>query len=737
MRRILCLLCLLPLFCLGCRKDPALPDATSCVYKSTVIEIPDGDYGVLLDEGAAWNGERFTIQTYQIDREMGGHWLNFSKTYSFLPDGTDIQEDTSSPMIETIQSIETIGSLPAESVLLDNGDTLFTEVVEVGDGLQYFVSVRNAKGDALFSTDLAGVFRFDYTKVRDGAAQFGLLGAVYADGSYLTLTTGGLCAFDGTGTLLWLEDTKNDPTALTQTDAGILYLYGETYEQSLRFVDPATGELGESLTLPAEIAGTQNNDSHMVIGAGYDLYVKNSLALWGVDIALDDTGVPSCTYEKVIDWVNSDLSAAELGSFCIMDPHTMTAVWHDQLGVEENKLLLLTYVAPEDVVVKEEIQLAMLAPDFTMQRAVANFNKQSDTHRIVVTDYTIYEEDIRKTRFDTAMSAGSVPDLVFLMDTDGMVDSYSRAGLWVDLAPWMAETYGDELLGTVTKPYRNGAGQQFVLPTSPVFTLYWGTSDFGTTPTLDTILSLLSDMQPGKCLLPTERREFWYLADALFLEMVNIEAVECHFDSERFIEIYKLLATLESTDQRSETPLLKSQNINSVYSYVTNRMQGEYTVPVGIPNGDGKLYVDRSSSGFLAISAKSAWTAECYTFLDLYMQTSHLATYSLFTRQDVYDSIDEYADSTIFLTPAGSRTIPNAWLDDPEKMNGITGRSFQITKADADEYIAILDRIGGKVATGSVAYEIYREEIMDTSRTPEEVATALQSRIGILLSENS
>lgn len=168
---------------------------------------------------------------------MGGHWLNFTKTHSFLPDGTGIQEDTSISMIETIQP----ESLPAESVLLDNGDTLFTEVVEVGDALQYFVSVRNAQGDAVFSTDFAGGFRFDYTKVRDGAAQFGLLSTVYADGNYLTLTTGWLCAFDEAGTLLWLEDTKNAPTALTQTDAGILYLYGETYEQSLRFVDPATG----------------------------------------------------------------------------------------------------------------------------------------------------------------------------------------------------------------------------------------------------------------------------------------------------------------------------------------------------------------------------------------------------------------------------------------------------------------------------------------------------------------
>lgn len=102
----------------------------------------------------------------------------------------------------------------------------------------------------------------------------------------------------------------------------------------------------------------------MVIGTGYDLTALRCGA-----------------------WISR--WAAELDSFCIIDPHTMTAVWHDQLGVEENKLLLLTY-APEDVVLKEEIQFAMLAPDFTMQRAVANFNKQSGTH-LLFTRQNVYD----------------------------------------------------------------------------------------------------------------------------------------------------------------------------------------------------------------------------------------------------------------------------------------------------------------------------------------------------------
>ena len=48
------------LLCLaGCGKERyALKTEVSQVYKATVIEIPDADYGVALDAGAVWNGKR-------------------------------------------------------------------------------------------------------------------------------------------------------------------------------------------------------------------------------------------------------------------------------------------------------------------------------------------------------------------------------------------------------------------------------------------------------------------------------------------------------------------------------------------------------------------------------------------------------------------------------------------------------------------------------------------------------
>lgn len=736
MRRIaVCILFLLFLFLLlGCEKDASLPNATTNVFRATTIEIPDADYGVLLDEGATWDGERFSINTYLIDQDTGTYWLDFSKTYTFLPDGTGVTEELPTSHVESVQP----DALPDKVIDLPSGDTLLTEVVTDGDTLHYYVSVRDDKGDVVFSTDLAEVFHFDYTQVKEGNKTFTLLDAVVSGGKYLTLTTSGLCAFDEAGTLLWVEDSKKNPTALCSTDVGILYLYGDTYEQSLHFLDPATGELGETLTLPEELFGAGGRNATFILGAGYDLYVKTNLALWGLNLTTDSAGTVSCLSEKVIDWVNSDLSAAELEAFSIADSHTMTAVWHDSFGEEDNKLLLLTYVAPENVILKEEILLALLTEDFTLQRAIADFNRNSKTCRIVTTDYTIYEEDIRKIRFDADISAGNVPDIVLLTDTNGMVENYSRAELFADLTPWLQSTYGDELLGNITKPYQNQTGQQFVLPTAPLSGTYWGKADyFDGVPTVEEILAFIEEPPAGTCLLGSERSDFWYLADGLFSNMVDLANGTCSFDSDTFVDACERLITMESTEERTETPLLCFSRIASVYSYVTWLMQGDYTVPVGLPSNDEKLYLTDSSYSFLAVTANSTHKEDCYAFLAQYMRINHTITENLFTRQDVYESIEYYADKMIFMTPSGFRTVHSDWLDDPAKMTGITGDSFQITKADADAYIAFLDQFEGRMEKNTGLYDIYHEEIMDNGRTAKEVAVAIQSRASIYLAENS
>ena len=739
--RILCGLTVL--LCLtSCSKERyELKTEVSQVYKATAIEIPDSEYGITLDEGAVWNGERFVVTAYKHDREMGGFWLDFYKTYSFLPDGTGILEEVPVPAVEPVQG----NSFPADVRTLENGETLFTEVVTDGERMTLYLSVRDDKGEPVFSIDLAGAFRFDYSRVREGSDYFELLGAAVSDGRYLALTTEGLCAFDVSGSLLWLDDTRKDPTAIAQTDAGILYLYGNTPSQSLRFVDPATGELGETLELPEEAAGAQGDNSKFYMGGGHDLYAKNSLALWGIDLVVQEDGTVSCETVKVIDWVSSDLAPSELDEFCIPNERTMTAVWSDMLDHDaDNQLLLLTYVPPEEVVQKEIITLAKLSQDWSFQRAVTGFNRNSDTHRIVVTDYTIYENDVKWMLFDAEMAAGNIPDILFYAE-DGTykTDGYIRAGVLTDLTPLIAEGFEKELLGHVTKPYQDADGRQFVFPTSPTASPYMGLAGFFDGPiTVEEALELALHPPEGYCLLPSERDEFWYILQGLFGDLTDFKNGTCDFDSGRFAEIYRQAAAMESVENREETPLLRSKNINGVGSWVQYREEGKYTVPVGYPNDAGLLYKGGYSSACLAITEKSPYKTQCIEFIERYTYSKSEYSGTFYYAEDVYNSLEQYEGITVYLTPDGPKNVPDWWFDetseayDPARLVGITGESYKITRADADEFIAFLNSIDAMLQKDNELYDIYHAEIMNPdNRPPTEVAKAIQSRGSIYLAE--
>ena len=731
----------LTLCLMSCEKESyALQTEVSHVYKSTVMEIPDPDYRVSMGESAVWNGERFVIKAFLLDKEAGGLWVDFNKTYSFLPDGTDILEEIPRPKVETIQE----NSYPQDVRTLENGETLLTEVVQDGEKLGLYLSLRDEKNEPVFSVDLAGEFQFDYTRMKDGSGVFTFLDAVQdetgGESRYLVLTSEGLCAFDAAGKRLWLDDTRQNPISIAATDAGILYLYGGEYNQSLRLVDPVTGELGDSVELPEEIAG-----SVFYMGEGYDLYAKNNLAMWGVTFGYTEEGAVTCTYEKVIDWVNSELTPSELKDFCIADENTMAVIRYDMYDNSDNggELLLLTWVPPEDVVVKEIITLAKLRDgNQSLDRAITDFNKSSETHRIVVTDYTIYDEEVRKTFFDAELAAGNVPDILLFGDpNEPVVESYEKSGLLADLLPYME--FAQDLLGYVTKPYIRENGALYVFPLQPTAGTNWGSAEFFDGPiTIEEALALEENPPEGYVFYSYEKGFYNYIMEGLFHDCVDFAAGTCSFDDGRFAEVYGKIRHMLSVEKSEKPTLLQGGGTRSVYSWVITRKEAGELVPVGsIPNAERKLYAG-SSYEYLAVTEQSEHKAQCLDFIETYTHSKMPYSSIFFYPEDIYDNLAEYDDMTIFLTPDGPKTVYDSWLEDPSLMPAavgtLTGDSFKLTKADADELIAFLDSIDTSLRTDTGLFDIFWGEVWNPDeRTPEEVADAIQSRASIYLAENS
>ena len=89
-------------------------------------------------------------------------------------------------------------------------------------------------------------------------------------------------------------------------------------------------------------------------------------------------------------------------------------------------------VPADEIVEKQIITLANLSDDWYLQFAVTAFNKQSQTHRIVMTDFMQYGDDQRKMKFDTEIASGRVPDIVIygqMNNMDTTLDTYIRSDL--------------------------------------------------------------------------------------------------------------------------------------------------------------------------------------------------------------------------------------------------------------------------------------------------------------------
>ncbi len=746
MKKWLPLLCLLTAILLpGCTKSEVY-DPKAHVYKATEIVLPTEDYAFDATTIPTWDGEKFLAKAYRVDHELGGTFVDNPRTYSFLPDGTgltDITDTISAAADGMVMGYNDIGS----------GERLYQEVV---NGEELYVTVKDEKDHTLFSREFASLFQVDFADIRQGDTELAQLGAVRAetDGEvrYLVLTSKGLCAFDRTGTLLWKLDTKENPTALLDTSYGILYLYGRQNEQVLCPVNPANGELGDPIELPPELTGAHTK---FLTGAGYDLYASTNTALLGVNFVFDKDGNAVCQTETVIDWAMSELTPTELADFCIANPDTIAVRQSPAVDrFKETHLLLLTHIPPEEVVEKEIITLAMLDQCWIMPRLVTAFNKTSDTHRIVIKDYTIYETERRKTFFDAEMAAGSVPDMVFLADywDQSLSESYTQAGLFADLVPLLEadETFPTEdLLGQVTKPYRDEAGAQYVFPLHPRYETMWADPAlFDGPPTVAEVVEAAKSLSSPGLLMGRERELYFYLVEGLFNQLTDLEAGTCHFDDGTLAAILPWLNTLQSTDVETTEPLihtLESRHSGLVSWVLEREKYGGSRIPIGWP-GDGEtLYADSQLGIFFGITATSQHKALCVDFLEVLLANAQETyTNAFYFREQVYDALAAYADKTILLTASGTYTVPDERLEDADYMAKYPGyspdgsRRIKLTQADAEAFIAFLDDIDAVLPTSTELYWIYREEVFGSeNRSPEEVAAAIQSRASIYLAERA
>ncbi len=678
------------------------------------------------------------------------------------------------------------GGMMQNTYAFSNGAAV-VEVLRTEHEVALLLTVYDKNAAPLFSVSPADAF--DYDLSRDiGAAERG--GAHFYvtdvkrlrrnDGVELScvLTSEGLAAYTLDGQLAWTL-TKGTPTAtvvITQTasemyssggtDSGssdpdalldtLLVLCEERGAQTLFVVDTTTGTYGDPVTLPASL--TENvSGVRMLTGAGYDLYVQNSRGFFGLTFRTTN-GVMGAEATLLCDWALSELAPSDIAALAVIDADHFLVSLYDTLADEDfSELYQYVYIRPQDVKHKDEIVLAKLYNDFNLQFAVREFNRNSDTHRIVIRDYTdISDPETRKLHLDTDIAAGDIPDLYLfpggqegIFSHEKMLSDYENTGVFCDLTALLKEDSDfayDALLSVVTKPFQSAGDIQYRFPLSYTLYAYVGhVSDFPQIPTLEEMCAVLDRLPDGVCADRSYASLRRYLIDAALAASYDTVGGICSFDDGRREAVLTALAAWEHAPifPESDAPLkdlfkdgrlcLYRTQLQSLNALKTLPMElGEDAVLIGAPNGEGTLCAELDVHAYLSVSAASEHKAAAADFLCAYFDVNSAAVPGncYLTQADLDAYMAYYADQTFIENGDRSGVVHDRFAGEHP------GFHYKLTADDRAAFAELLASISHRLYVNPAISDIFWEEYdARGSKSIGEMLAVVQSRCEIYLSE--
>lgn len=519
----------------------------------------------------------------------------------------------------------------------------------------------------------------------------------------------------------------------------------------IQTLDIQTGAFGEKQDIPFNYYMYRVYD-----GNYYDVYLTDEYGIYGYNLGDQEI-------TKLVDYISSDFSFTGLSYFVFADETTFVACYYGENG---NVLSRFTKVAPEDVVEKTDITLGCCYLDYNLKQQIIAFNQSSDTYRINIVDYSMYNtmEDYTQgvSRMNTDIISGEVPDILIL-GNDMPVDSYVSKGIFADLNTFLEkdeEVKKEDLLPNVLEALSYEGALYRIAPYFGVNTYAAKTTDVGEKQewTMDEALEILKSKPEGTRLF-SEMTSYGFVYSAMAIcgeRYVDWEKGECYFDGEEFKKILEYAATLPKEIDYSnmddtywnewETQYLEGKTLVSPiylsdyrdYAYAKQATFGEEITLVGFPVEEGRgasLNVGNTMSiSALSKNQDAAWEFVKYFFTEEYQDEME---YGLPLRSSSLAKREARAmEKTFYLDDEGNKVE----YDDMYYINGMEITAEPLTKEEAEmvtDYIKGLDQLG---TYNEAINEILMEEVdgyFAGQRTADEVTDIIQSRVKIYINENS
>ena len=247
--------------------------------------------------------------------------------------------------------------------------------------------------------------------------------------------------FDLSGKLLKTLTQDGKYGNLATLDAGmtgILY-YDDSGDQVFTEIDPEKLDWGETTTLLIDAWNVFADPA----GGGFYFYGSSGV-IYRYDLEAQEK-------TKIVTLLDCDLDASDLENIYASENGDLQVLLCTQNeGVDRTYgLYTLHPVDASTLPEKTVLTLATLSLSQSLRQQIAKFNRENDTYRIEVLDYSQYSEVVASpgsytkdsspaiTKLNTELLSGNLPDLIDFTATELPTAQYAAKGFLEDLLPFL------------------------------------------------------------------------------------------------------------------------------------------------------------------------------------------------------------------------------------------------------------------------------------------------------------
>lgn len=409
-------------------------------------------------------------------------------------------------------------------------------------------------------------------------------------------------------------------------------------------IDPAAGKLtGDTVKLPDSAYNFFPGDDV------YDIYYDYNGNIYGYKFDTD-------TKEKVIDWIECDINSNNLNSYSILPDGRVIAfenTYDDQTQTNTMQLIVMTRVDAASVVNKTVLTFACMYLDWNMRDAIVKFNRASNTHRIVVRDYSEYNTDDDYTagiqKLNTEMLSGKLPDMIDINTYSMPIEQYAAKGFLTDLYELIdadADLSRESFVQPVLKALESADGKLYQLPNtfavSTAIALDKVAGDYDTW-NLAAVKDAMTKLQDGASVFDVYRTKSDILQTCISRNIdafVDWENGSAHFDSDEFKALLEFANQFPDTFDWENTTAEENDSaqnrINSGKQLMTDMYVSSFEDMlyqltgfnggvkfVGYPSEDGTSNHAFQFDGAIAISSTCADKTAAWNFMKQFLNEDY------------------------------------------------------------------------------------------------------------------